>query len=118
MSDQNKGPIYGVDLPEELPIGVIGISWLQVVPRRDELELVRKKVRDQTVAALEVALRTCKRLSDDLLSVHAAQSNAWNQLLKRSGLDMSPCKSCGEMIICIPDGMPMCQMCAAKGGEA
>lgn len=46
------------------------------------------------------------------------QRNAWNQLLKRSGLDVSPCKSCGETIICIPDGMPMCKDCAAKGGEA
>ena len=118
MSDQNKGPIYGVDLPEELPIGVIGISWVQVVPRRDELELVRKKVGDRTVAALEVALRTCKRLSDDLLSVHAAQSNAWNQLLKRSGFDISPCRTCGASVVCIPEGFAVCETCAAKGGEA
>lgn len=99
MSDQNKGPIYGVDLPEDLPIGVRGISWVQVVPRRDELELVRKKVGDRTVAALEVALRHCCSL---------------NALLARSGMDLSPCRTCGETIICLPDGLACCKPCLAK----
>jgi hypothetical protein len=65
MSDQNKGPIYGVDLPAELPLGENG--WTQAVPRRDELEQVRKKVGDRTVAALEIALRHCASMSQQLL---------------------------------------------------
>ena len=110
---QDKGPIYGVELPEELPIKVGNISWAQVVPRRDELEIVRERVGDRTVAALEVALLTGKNLSLSLLSLRYSCS----QLLKRSGLDISPCKSCGESVICIPDGIPMCKACAGKKGS-
>jgi len=29
----------------------------------------------------------------------------------RSGLDVSPCRSCGESVICIPDGLPYCDEC-------
>ena len=39
--DQNKGPIYGVPLPEEL---AIRNGWTQAVPRRDELKLIRKNL--------------------------------------------------------------------------
>lgn len=116
MSDQNKGPIYGVDLPSELPLGVNG--WTQVVPRRDELNLVRKKVGDRTVAALEIALRHCSRLSEQLLDSTVNYSDSLNALLTRSGMDLSPCRICGETIICLPDGLACCKPCLAKGGEA
>ena len=35
----------------------------------------------------------------------------------RSGLDVSPCKVCGEPVICIPDGMPCCESCAKGLGD-
>ena len=38
--------------------------------------------------------------------------------IERSGFDVSHCMDCGEMVVCIPDGMPMCEACAAKGGDA
>jgi hypothetical protein len=93
--DQNKGPIYGVLLPEDLPVGNGG--WKQAVPRRDELNKVRKKVGDRTVGALEVAL-----------CLVAA--------IERSGFDICPCMDCGALVVCIPDGMPMCEPCAVKAG--
>jgi len=93
--DQNKGPIYGVLLPDDLLVGNGG--WKQAVPRRDELNKVRKKVGDRTVAALEVAL-----------SLVAA--------IERSGFDICPCMVCGSSIVCIPDGLAMCKPCAEKAG--
>lgn len=90
----DKGPIYGAPLPESLPL--IG-GWSQAVPSRDELMRVRKKVGDRTVAALEVAL-----------TIVAA--------VDRSGLDLSNCTDCGSMVVCIPDGLAMCEACATKAG--
>ena len=116
MSLQNKGPIYGVDLPAELPLEVNG--WTQVVPRRDELELVRRRVGDRTVAALEVALKHCAGLSQQLLESTKRYSDALDLLLARSGYDLSPCTHCGITVVCIPDGLPCCEACAEKvGGE-
>lgn len=34
--------------------------------------------------------------------------------LDRSGFDLSPCFQCGELVVCLPDGMPCCEPCAAK----
>ena len=32
----------------------------------------------------------------------------------RAGLDVSPCRLCGEPVVCVPDGLPLCCDCAAK----
>jgi hypothetical protein len=37
-----------------------------------------------------------------------------SEAYQRSGLDISPCMKCGKAVVCLPDGMPMCQAC----GEA
>jgi len=95
--DQNKGPIYNVELPNEMPMSNQG--WSQVFPRRDELELVRKKVGDRTVAALEVAIMHSRFLTG---------------AIERSGLDICPCKVCGSSTVCIPDGLAVCKPCAQK----
>jgi ribosomal protein L37AE/L43A len=42
------------------------------------------------------------------------QLQAINRAYERSGLDISPCMFCGEPVICLPDGMPMCAPCAKK----
>lgn len=96
MSNENRGPIFNVELPESLPLGDEG-HFSQAVPTRDELVQVREKVGDRTVAALEVAL----------LIVAA---------IDRSGFDLSRCMDCDALIVCIPDGMPMCEPCAVKAG--
>jgi hypothetical protein len=97
--DQNKGPIYGVFLPAELRIGTTGL--VQVVPRRDELEKVREHVGDRTVGALEVALWTIQEVQN---------------VINRSGVDVSPCRLCGELVFCIGDGFAICKPCAEKEG--
>ena len=35
-------------------------------------------------------------------------------VIDRSGMDISPCMECGEPVVCIPDGMPLCATCGAK----
>lgn len=99
MSQKTKGPIYGVLLYEEMPS--IDEGWVQCFPDRDELEKVRKKVGDRTVAALEV-----------LTQHHRALDGA----IKRSGFDVSPCQICNQLVVCIPDGLAMCKPCAEKAG--
>lgn len=114
--DQNRGPIYNVQLPEEL---AIRNGWTQAVPRRDELKSVRKKVGDRTVAALEVALATTKALSDDLLKIHAENANAFDALLKRSGFVLTTCPRCGESVISIDiPGYCKGRKCKVKAGGA
>lgn len=33
-------------------------------------------------------------------------------MIERSGFDISDCGVCGDPVVCIPDGMPMCEACA------
>lgn len=34
--------------------------------------------------------------------------------IKAGGWDISPCGSCGQPVVCLPDGLPMCESCAVK----
>ena len=34
--------------------------------------------------------------------------------IERSGLDLTCCRICGEMVVSIPDGLPMCEVCAER----
>lgn len=34
------------------------------------------------------------------------------EAIARSGMDISPCMNCGLRVVCIPDGLPMCEACA------
>lgn len=31
--------------------------------------------------------------------------------IDRSGFDVSPCTVCGYPVVCLPDGLPMCETC-------
>jgi hypothetical protein len=98
MSEENKGPVYGVDLPDSLLMPLSGFR--QIIPRRDDLQLVRDlgKIGARTVAALEVAL-----------SLVAA--------IDRGGYDVSVCMDCGAPVVCIPDGLALCRTCAERAGQ-
>ena len=100
MSDQNKGPIFGVPLPTylDLPGG-----RRQLVPTAKELRGLMDSmslyhpIAEKTVASLEVAL-------------------ALVAAIERGGYDVSPCLICQELVVCIPDGLAMCRHCAEKAG--
>ena len=34
--------------------------------------------------------------------------------LQAGGMDIAPCKSCGQPVVCIPDGLACCEPCAEK----
>jgi hypothetical protein len=36
--------------------------------------------------------------------------------ITRSGMDLSPCKGCGQLVVCVPDGLACCKPCAEKMG--
>jgi hypothetical protein len=55
-----------------------------------------------------------KAFSEGLLKDYMHQLT---ELLARSGMDLSPCKSCGQTVICIPDGLALCKDCAEKAGD-
>lgn len=94
MSDQNKGPCFGVPLPKHLdfPGGM-----QKPVPTRAELEQVIASGGLTTAKAFEAAL-------------------ALVAAIDRGGYDVSPCLICQELVVCIPDGIAMCEACAEKAG--
>lgn len=47
-----------------------------------------------------------QRVQSALKELHAA--------IERGGLDISCCMDCGAPVVCIPDGLPMCDGCAAN----
>ena len=95
MSDENKGPCFGVPLPEYLnfPGGM-----QKPVPRRAELEQVIAHGGLTTAKAFEAAL-------------------ALVAAIDRGGYDVSACMICQELVVCIPDGIAMCEECAEKAGS-
>ena len=38
------------------------------------------------------------------------------EAIERSGFVLSPCGICGEVVVCIPDGLALCKPCAEKAG--
>ena len=34
--------------------------------------------------------------------------------LARSEFDMGPCRICGEAVVCVPDGLPVCHECGDR----
>ena len=42
-----------------------------------------------------------------------AEASEWRDALHRSPYDISLCMECGKPVVCIPDGMPMCEPCGA-----
>ena len=58
---KDSGPIYGVRLIRDLPIG----GMLQAMPSREDLELVRK-YSERTVAGYEVLLQHYRNQTDEV----------------------------------------------------
>lgn len=39
------------------------------------------------------------------------------EAIDRGGWDMSPCMGCSLPVVCIPDGLPMCESCAEEAPD-
>lgn len=63
-------------------------------------------------------LETLIRLNSeaDAKMSDARQVELLTQAIELGGFDLSPCGLCGDVVVCIPDGLPMCEPCAAKAG--
>ena len=97
MSDQNKGPIFGVPLPTHLDLPG---GRQHELPRAWELDLLivtGAAIGAKTVASLEIAL-------------------ALVAAIDRGGYDVSACLIYQELVVCIPDGLAICRQCAEKAG--
>ena len=55
---------------------------------------------------------------DELRDEKANMQTGFYQMVERGGFDISPCRNCGESLVCIPEGLALCRTCAAKGGDA
>jgi hypothetical protein len=94
MSDDQRGPCFGVPLPTHLdfPGGM-----QKPVPTRQELEKVVASGGGSTIKAFEASL-------------------ALVAAIDRGGYDVSRCRICQQLVVCIPDGLAMCKQCAEKAG--
>lgn len=102
-----------------------------------KLEVALNAEKEETVglrAALSAAQHMCKtharalkaesqRRKDAEFSLRAflhqlreaeEKATELERRIERGGLDQSPCKGCGVIIVCISDGLPMCESCAAQ----
>lgn len=48
----------------------------------------------------------------------AARIEAIEKAFARSPYDISPCMVCGEPVVTLPDGLPMCDPCADRAFKA
>ena len=101
MSDENKGPYFGVPLPTHLDLPG---GRQQELPTAADLSRIvdgatpyHRSETVKTVASLEVAL-------------------ALVAAIDRGGYDVSPCLICQELTVCIPGGLAICRHCAEKAG--
>ena len=59
----------------------------------------------------------CKELRSVIVDQEVMHQRRLDELLNRSGMDISPCRKCGIAVISIPDGLALCKDCAEKAGE-
>jgi len=52
---------------------------------------------------------------NQMLNSAAGLSDLLQDAIERGGYDLSPCGSCGNPVVCIPDGLPLCEACAERG---
>lgn len=107
MSDSENvsgefGPVYGAALLKSIRLPGSG-NMLQAMPGAEELRQV-ESVSTRTVAAFEALTIRFRHAEDKCAELLRA--------IDRAGFDVCPCRLCGDPIICIPDGLPMCPACA------
>ena len=101
MSDQTKGPFFGVPLPTHLNFP--GGTQKELPTAKELVSVVDgatphyRSLTARTVASLEIAL-------------------ALVAAIDRGGYDVSPCLICQELTVCISGGISMCRTCAERAG--
>lgn len=68
------------------------------------------RLRDRIVVGISSAVNS-------MLDSVQTRCDYLSRAIEAGGWDMSPCGSCGTDIVCLPDGLPMCETCARKESE-
>jgi hypothetical protein len=54
-------------------------------------------------------------INDELMHMQDQTERELADAIERSGLDISLCRGCGKLVVCIPDGLSnICEACAEK----
>jgi hypothetical protein len=54
-------------------------------------------------------------INDELMHAQDQTERELADAIERSGLDISLCRCCGKLVVCIPDGLSnICEACAEK----
>lgn len=73
---------------------------------------LEKKMKAATDGTFTVYCDDARRISKLLCRLAILE-----RAIECSGYDLSMCKGCGKPVVCIPDGLPFCEGCAAKEAE-
>lgn len=68
------------------------------------------QLRDRMVKAISPVVTA-------MLNSVYARANRLSDAIDAGGWDMSPCGACGTAVVCLPDGLPLCEACARKESE-
>lgn len=54
-------------------------------------------------------------ISEDIMRFQDNTESILYDAIERSGLDISECRHCGKLVVCLPDGLSnICEPCAEK----
>jgi hypothetical protein len=70
--------------------------------------------RDKEIASLRQQLSA----AEERAGKAEDREKIWSDGAKAGGLDLSPCMICGDPVVCLPDGMPMCESCGQAAQAA
>lgn len=71
--------------------------------------MVNASVADLIVEAVNTLPQLLARLE-----AAEAKATALQFAIDAGGWDISPCMECGTPVVCLPDGMPMCEKCGER----
>lgn len=55
-------------------------------------------------------------IADAPITKELKKLREYKAAIDRGGWDISPCRLCNELVVCIPDGLPMCESCGTSEG--
>lgn len=68
------------------------------------------RLRDKVIMGVSPAVNA-------MLDSVQARYEALSRAIDAGGWDMSPCGGCGQAVVCLPDGLPMCDACVEKSSS-
>lgn len=68
------------------------------------------RLRDKIIMGVSSAVQS-------MLDSVQARCDYLERAIDAGGWDLSPCGSCGTAVVCLPDGLPLCESCAAKASS-